>query len=152
MLSSIKQGAATDGAHNYGPGTHLYPWVERGTICVNTLPKDAILKRGQCWFRTHDPSVVSPTPYHYAIEAIDFMFFPLRVSNFLRKSHFMLVPQFATKLLQQPILRLAPIKPHGLKVAPVCIFGFDSHPIFLSISHSPSPPILMPTSEFAQFS
>ena len=37
MPSSIKQGAATDGAHNYGPGTHLYSWVERGTICVNTL-------------------------------------------------------------------------------------------------------------------
>ena len=63
------EGAATDGAHNYGPGTHLYSWVERGTICVNTLPKDAILKYGQCRFRTHDPWIVSPTPYHCATEA-----------------------------------------------------------------------------------
>ena len=69
MLSSIWQGAATDGAHNYGPGTHLYSLVERGTSCVNTLPKDAILKYGQCRFRTHDPWIVSPRPYHCATEA-----------------------------------------------------------------------------------
>ena len=68
MLSSIKQGAATDGAHKYGSSTHLYSWVERGTICVYILPKDAILKYGQCWFRTHDPWIVSLTPYRYATE------------------------------------------------------------------------------------
>ena len=44
MLSSIQQGAATNGAHNYGPGTHLYSSVESGTICVDIfLPKDAII-------------------------------------------------------------------------------------------------------------
>ena len=43
--------------------------MERGTICVNTLPKDDILKYGQYWFRTQDPWVVSPTPYHCATEA-----------------------------------------------------------------------------------
>ena len=49
---------------------NLYSWVERGTICVNTLPKDAILKCGQCWYRTHYSWIVSPTPYHCATEAI----------------------------------------------------------------------------------
>ena len=72
LLSSIWQSVATDGAHNFGPGTHLFSWVERGTICVNILPKDAILKCGRCWFRTHDPWVVNLTPYHYATEATNF--------------------------------------------------------------------------------
>ena len=67
MLSSIRQYAATHGAHYYGPGTYLYSWVERGKI--GALPKDAILKCGQCWFRTHDPWVVSLTQDHYATEA-----------------------------------------------------------------------------------
>ena len=39
--------------------------MERGTICVNILPKDAILKCGQCRYRTQDPWIVSPTPYHF---------------------------------------------------------------------------------------
>ena len=48
---SIWQGAATGDAHNYRPGSHLYSWVERvqhpGTICVNILPKDAVLSCGK---------------------------------------------------------------------------------------------------------
>ena len=69
MLSGLWQGAATDSAQNYGPGTHSYSWVERDTICVHTLPKNAILKRGQYRYRIHDPWIVSPTLYHYAAEA-----------------------------------------------------------------------------------
>ena len=49
-------------------------WVERGTICVNTLPKDVILKCGQCWFRTHDPCIVNLIPYHFATEAYLFVY------------------------------------------------------------------------------
>ena len=45
MHISIYQGAATYGANNYQPGTHLYPWVERGTLCVITLPKGVNLYR-----------------------------------------------------------------------------------------------------------
>ena len=36
---------------------HLYSWVERSTIS-DILLKDAILKCGKCWFRTHGPRVV----------------------------------------------------------------------------------------------
>ena len=32
MRNCIQQGAATDGAHNYRPGTHLNSSVERGKI------------------------------------------------------------------------------------------------------------------------
>ena len=60
MHISIKQGAATHSAHNYRPGTHLYSWVERGTICVITLPKGANLYTG--WYRTHDHCVMSRAP------------------------------------------------------------------------------------------
>ncbi len=60
MHISIQQGAATHGAHNYRPGTHLYSWLERGTICVNTLPKGANLYKG--WHRTHDHQIMSRTP------------------------------------------------------------------------------------------
>ena len=42
----------THGAHDYRPGTHLYSWVERGTICVSTLPKGANLYK--VWHRTQD--------------------------------------------------------------------------------------------------
>ena len=60
----------------------IFFWVERGTIWVNTLPKDAILNCGQRWFRTHEPWVVSPTPYHYAAEAkIAECFFPTFVQK-----------------------------------------------------------------------
>ena len=103
MLSSIYQGAATDGAQSYGPA-HLYSWVERGTTCVNTLPKDAILKCGQCWFRAHDPWVVNLTPYHYATEAIDELFF----SRMLPKVNFIYyisnpILEFLNKLFNKQI-------------------------------------------------
>ena len=62
MLSSIKQGAAKDGAHKYGSSTHLYSWVEKGIICVNTLPKDAVLECGHSQYRTHDLWIMSPMP------------------------------------------------------------------------------------------
>ena len=47
MRNCIQQGTATDSAHNYGPDTNLYSWVERGKIWVNTLPKGAILINGR---------------------------------------------------------------------------------------------------------
>ena len=32
LRNHIQQGAARDGAHKYGTSTHVYSWVERGTI------------------------------------------------------------------------------------------------------------------------
>ena len=36
---NMQQGSATYGAHNFRPGTYSYLWVERGRICMKTLPK-----------------------------------------------------------------------------------------------------------------
>ena len=46
-------------------GTHIFPWVERGTDQANILPKDVILHETVCITgdRTHDPWIISPTPY-----------------------------------------------------------------------------------------
>ena len=64
MHISIQQGAATRGAHNYRPGTHLFHWAERGTICVNTLPR--VLTSISTGI---EPTTLDYELYHYAINA-----------------------------------------------------------------------------------
>ena len=46
-------------------GTHIFPWVERGTVQVDILSKDVIPHEtvGISGDRTHEPWIMSPIPY-----------------------------------------------------------------------------------------
>ena len=59
----LMAGAATHGAHNYRPCTHLYSQEERSIVCANTLPKSADLytvaySRGEWGIRTSHSSKI----------------------------------------------------------------------------------------------